>query len=253
MSEATRVGISGAGGRLAGAVAEAVGGVEDMRLTGAFNPRRGGEVFAGLSVTDNPGDLDCDVVVEATEAGVVMGNLAAWRERELAVVVGTSGFTQARLAELVALWGEGGPGCLVVPNFSVGAVLMMYLAEMVAPHFAQAEVVERHHADKPDAPSGTALSTAARLAAAGGRSADKSIEVVDGARGAEVEGVRVHSLRLAGILSHQEVSFSNAGEVFSIVHQSTAYGSFGPGAVMAIRHVLEQSGVSVGLDAALGL
>jgi len=167
--------------------------------------------------------------------------------------VGTSGFTEQRLQEVRSFWGESDPGCLIVPNFSIGAVLMMRVAEIAAPHFGTAEVIERHHDDKPDAPSGTALATAARMAAAGSSSAEHSKELVDGARGGAVQGVRVHSLRLEGVLSSQEVAFANDGEQFSVLHQSTSYGSFVSGALAAIRHVTANNGVAVGLDDALGI
>ena len=165
-------------------------------------------------------------MVESTNPTVVMDNLRAWRRRGFGAVVGTSGFTEERLDELRRLWGDERPGCLVVPNFAVGAVLMARFAELAAPHFEQAEVIERHHADKPDAPSGTSLNTASRIAAAGGSSSTASSELVGGARGADVGGVRVHSVRLEGVISYQEVAFSNSGELFSVIHQSTTYASF---------------------------
>jgi 4-hydroxy-tetrahydrodipicolinate reductase len=253
-SSLIRVAISGAGGRLATAVAGAVAAAPDLELTSLYNPNRAGAAVAGLTIVADHDEVDADVVVESTSPSVVMDNLRAWRRRGLGAVVGTSGFTEERLDELRRLWGEDAPGCLVVPNFSVGAVLMARFAELAAPHFAQAEVIERHHADKPDAPSGTALNTAARIAAAGGGSAETSAELVAGARGAPVGGVRVHSLRLEGLISHQEVAFSNEGELFSITHQSTSYDSFGHGAVLAIRHVAAGAGgVAVGLDSVLGI
>ena len=129
----------------------------------------------------------------------------------MATVVGTSGFTPERLERLGEMWGSDGPPALVVPNFSIGAVLMMRFAADAAPHFESVEVIERHHSTKPDAPSGTALATAMGLAAAGGSSASGSAELVAGARGGDVEGVRVHALRLPGLISQQEVALSNAG------------------------------------------
>jgi 4-hydroxy-tetrahydrodipicolinate reductase len=224
-----------------------------MELAAVYAPGHGGEPVAGVAATEDPGGFVADVVAECAPPDAVMGNLEVWRSRGMHAVVGTSGFTEERLAELRTLWGEDGPGCLVVPNFSIGAVLMMRVAEMAAPHFETAEVVERHHADKPDAPSGTALATAMRMGAAGASSAELSRELVPGARGASTSGVRVHSLRLAGVLSAQEVAFSNDGEEFSVVHRSTSYGSFVGGALVAIRYVQSVHGVAVGLDAALGI
>jgi 4-hydroxy-tetrahydrodipicolinate reductase len=151
------------------------------------------------------------------------------------------------------LWQGAERACLIVPNFAIGAVLSMRFAELAARHFVTTEVIERHRAGKPDAPSGTALQTAARIAAGGGRSAPKTEELVRGSLGGSVDGVRVHSLRLEGLLSHQEVAMTNPGEQFSIVHQSTSYDSFAAGAVAAVKGVLTMSGVAVGLDRVLGL
>jgi 4-hydroxy-tetrahydrodipicolinate reductase len=156
------------------------------------------------------------------------------------------------LEQLRTLWGSDGPPVLVVPNFSIGAVLMMRFAAEAAPRFEAVEVIERHHATKPDAPSGTALATAMGVAAAGGSSSQVSNELVPGARGAEVEGVRVHALRLPGLISQQEVALSNPGEVLSIEHLSTSYQSFATGALIAIRKVGElPGGVHLGLDTVL--
>jgi 4-hydroxy-tetrahydrodipicolinate reductase len=191
-------------------------------------------------------------MVETAHPDVVFDNLAVWRAEGMATVVGTSGFTPERLDLLRQTWGADGPPVLVVPNFSIGAVLMMRYAAEAAPHFESVEIIERHHSTKPDAPSGTALATAMGVASGGGSSAQGSAELVDGARGAEVEGVRVHAIRLPGLISQQEVVLSNAGEVLSIEHLSTSYQSFGNGALTAIRGVRDLSpGVHLGLDAVL--
>lgn len=240
--------VSGVPGKLAAAVASAVSAADDLELVGVFNPSRRGE-WEGVPFREDT--AGAAVVVEAASDRGVMDNLRRWRAAGVAVVVGTSGFTQDRIREVEAMWQGAEHACLIVPNFSIGAVLMMRFAELAAPHFQTVEVVERHKAEKPDAPSGTALQTAARIAAAGGRSHPRSEELVVGALGGEVEGVRVHSLRLAGLLSHQEVAFTNPGEQLSIVHQSTSYSSFAPGAVAAVRGVVGLRGVVVGLDAIL--
>jgi 4-hydroxy-tetrahydrodipicolinate reductase len=204
-----------------------------------------------VTVSADPGSLPGDVVIEAAHANVVLENLEKWRSLDRAVVVGTSGFTPERLETLREMWGSG-PPCLVVPNFSIGAVLMMRFAAEAAPHFEAVEIVERHSSTKPDAPSGTALATAMGVSAAGGASAEGSAELVEGARGASVEGVRVHSLRLPGLISQQEVALSNSGEVLSIEHTSTNYQSFASGALLAIRKVRElEPGVHLGLDSIL--
>ncbi len=245
------VAVSGAAGRLGSVIARGVVNATDMSLTAAYAPGRASETIAGVASTDDADGWKADVVVECAHPDVVLENLRRWHGRGLRAVVGTSGFTEQRLEEVRSFWGVGDPGCLIVPNFSIGAVLMMRLAELAAPHFRTAEVIERHEDVKPDAPSGTALATAARMAAAGASSAEHSRELVEGARGGAVSGVRVHSLRLEGILSSQEVAFANEGEQFSLVHQSTSYGSFVNGALAAIRYVTATTGVEVGLDAVL--
>lgn len=246
------VAVSGAGGKLAGPIISAVAEADDLELAGLYNPNRAGTEMSGLIILGDPLSVSADVLVETAHPDVVFGNLEAWRAAGVAAVVGTSGFTPERLEQLRSMWGSDTP-CLVVPNFSIGATLMMRFASEAASHFEAVEIVERHHATKPDAPSGTALASAMGVAEAGGRSADESEELVRGARGAKVEGVRVHSLRLPGLISQQEVALSNSGEVLSIEHLSTSYESFAAGAVLAVRKVggLE-GGVHLGLDTVLG-
>jgi 4-hydroxy-tetrahydrodipicolinate reductase len=247
-----RVAISGAGGKLATAIAEVVLASDDLELRALHNPNRAGSELHGVKVSD-PGDrIEADVMVETAHPDVVFENLAIWRASGLATVVGTSGFTPERLDLLRQSWGDDGPPVLVVPNFSIGAVLMMRYAAEAASHFESVEIIERHHSTKPDAPSGTALATAMGLASAGGASATGSSELVAGARGADVEGVRVHAIRLPGLISQQEVVLSNAGEVLSIEHLSTSYQSFANGALTAIRKVRDLApGVHLGLDTVL--
>ena len=244
--------ISGAGGKLATPIAEAVLASEDLELSGLFNPNRVGQMLHGLKIEGDPDAMSGDVVVETAHNDVVLDNLAQWHDRGLAAVVGTSGFTPERLAQVRGSWGSEGQACLIVPNFAIGAVLMMRFASAAAPYFEAVEIVERHSSTKPDAPSGTALATAMGVSAAGGASTEGSAELVEGARGASVEGVRVHALRLPGVISQQEVVLSNAGEVLSIEHMSTNYQSFASGALLAIRKVRElEPGVHLGLDAVL--
>lgn len=245
------VAVSGAGGKLAGPIAEAVEAADDLSLSALYNPNRAGTEMHGLIVTGDPKSVSADVVVETAHPDVVFDNLEAWRDLGAAAVVGTSGFTPERLEQLRASWGEGSP-CLVVPNFSIGAVLMMRFAAEAARHFEATEIIERHHSTKPDAPSGTALATAMGVAKGEGKSATGSSELVEGARGAMVEGVRVHAIRLPGLISQQEVVLSNTGEVLSIEHLSTSYESFASGAVLAVRNVRDlEPGVHLGLDAVL--
>lgn len=241
----TRVGVSGAAGRMGSLACEAVEAAPDMELVGRYAPGRG---------EDDPKALSgCEVIVEFAGADGVMDNLIAWREFGCDLVIGTSGFDDSRLHDLRELWGGSDARCLVVPNFSVGAVLMMWLSERAAPFFSAAEVIELHHDRKADAPSGTALSTAARIQPSGSRAVE-SKELRPGARGAEVEGVWVHSIRLPGLLAHQEVLLGNPGEVLSIRHDTSDRTAYVPGILLAIRRVSSlQPGVSVGLDGLMGL
>lgn len=245
------VAVSGAGGKLAGPIIAAVSAADDLELTALYNPNRGGQELEGMAIVGDPGEVEADVVVETAHPDVVFENLEAWRDAGAAAVVGTSGFTTERLDRLREMWGTATP-CLVVPNFSIGATLMMRFASQAAAHFEAVEIIERHHATKPDAPSGTALASAMGISEAGGSSAEGSEEMVPGARGANVEGVRVHSLRLPGLISQQEVALSNAGEVLSIEHLSTSYESFANGALQAIRGMQSlDGGVHLGLDTVL--
>jgi 4-hydroxy-tetrahydrodipicolinate reductase len=246
-----RVAVSGAGGNLAGPIISAIDAADDLELAALYNPNRAGREMAGTIVLGDKLGVFADVVVETAHPDVVFENLEAWRDGGAAAVVGTSGFTPERLGQLRSMWGEATP-CLVVPNFSVGAVLMMRFAAEAASHFEAVEIVERHHASKADAPSGTALASAMGISSGGGTSSGVSKEIVRGARGADVEGVRVHSLRLPGLIAQQEVALSNAGEVLSIEHLSTSYESFAAGAILAVRNVGSlEGGVHLGLDAVL--
>ncbi|HUG75059.1 MAG TPA: 4-hydroxy-tetrahydrodipicolinate reductase, partial [Acidimicrobiia bacterium] len=184
-----RVAVSGAAGRMGALVCEAVAEADDLDLVVAYDPSHAGETVAGITLT---GDIDAvgeaDVVVEFTVPAIVLDNLARWRALDVHAVVGTSGFDEARLAELSERWGSGPPNCLVVPNFSVGAVLMMRFAEEASAHLSDAEIVEMHHQDKVDAPSGTAIATAGRM----GRSTGG-------------DPPEIHSVRLPGIVARQDV------------------------------------------------
>ena len=246
-----RVALSGAGGKLATPIIAAVASSSDLELSGLYNPNRAGTEIDGQVVTGDASSISADVMVETAHPDVVFDNLAAWSEAGMATVVGTSGFTPERLGELRTMWGSSAP-CLVVPNFSIGAVLMMRFATEAVEHFEAVEIIERHHSTKPDAPSGTSLATAMTIGKAGGVSIEGSEELVAGARGAAVEGVRVHALRLPGVIAQQEVALSNPGEVLSIEHLSTSYESFAAGALTAVRGVSRlDPGVHLGLDAVL--
>jgi len=244
-----KVGVLGAKGRMGAEACASVDAADDM------------EVAAAVDVGDSRDPLaGCDVIVDFTHPGAVLDNLRWCLSRGRNVVVGTSGFTQARLAS-VADWLGGEPSArvLIVPNFSVGAVLMMRFAEQAARFFESAEVIELHHAAKADAPSGTAARTASQIAAARaaarlGPSPDATVSEAAGARGAVVDGVRVHSIRLAGLVAHQEVLFGGHSEILTIRHDSLDRSSFMPGVLLAVRGIASlPPGLTVGLESLLGL
>lgn len=247
-----RVAVSGAMGRLGSIIAKGISNTDDMQLSGVYDPGHAGKVMAGMEIEDSIKNINAQIVVECTHPDVVMENLKQWHAKGMSVVAGTSGFTKDRIQEVKSFWGEDDPGCLIVPNFSIGAVLMMRFAEMASVYFDSAEIIERHEDTKPEAPSGTALATAMRMGKVRNESEQiKNDEVVKGVRGGLVSGVRIHSLRMKGVLSDQEVAFSNVGEIFSIHHSSTSYESFVNGALVAIRYAHTINGVAIGLDAAL--
>jgi 4-hydroxy-tetrahydrodipicolinate reductase len=248
-----KVGILGARGRMGSEACRVVGAADDLELA------------AAVDEGDARGELaKADVVVDFTHPGVVMDNLRWCVEHGLDVIVGTSGFDAARLA-VVAGWLDAAPGAgacarvLIVPNFSVGAVLMMSFAGQAARFFESAEIIELHHAAKVDAPSGTASRTAAligaaRSAAGLGPSPDATTTELAGARGAIVDGVRVHSVRLAGLVAHQEVLLGGHGEILTLRHDSLDRASFMPGVLLAVRGITSlPAGLTVGLEGLLGL
>lgn len=247
---AIKVGVLGARGRMGSEVCRAVTTADDMDLV------------AQVDVDESLDELvaaGAQVVVDFTHPDAVMGNLHFCVQHGIHAVVGTTGFTLERL-QTVRGWLENAPkvGVLIAPNFSVGAVLMMRFAELAAPHFESVEVVELHHPGKADAPSGTAARTAdliatARKAAGLGTSPDATTQEVEGARGARVNDVRVHSVRLAGLVAHQEVLFGGHGETLTIRHDSLSRTSFMPGVLLAVRSVVDRPGLTVGLEHVLGL
>jgi len=244
-----KVGVLGAKGRMGSEVCRTVEAAEDLDLAAAVDVGDDREPLAG-----------CNVVVDFTHPGTVLDNLRWCLSRGLNVVVGTSGFDEERLTTVAGWLAEPlSARALIVPNFSIGAVLMMRFAETAARFFESAEVIELHHAGKADAPSGTATRTASLIAAARaaaelGAPPDATVSEVDGARGAVMDGVRVHSVRLAGLLAHQEVLLGGHGEVLTIRHDSMDRSSFMPGVLLAVRGVASlPPGLTVGLEGMLGL
>ncbi len=242
----TRVAVLGAKGRMGAASVKA--------LTQA-----GLEVVAKVDVDDSIeaiADAGAEVALDFTQPGVALDNVRWCIQHGVHVVVGTSGFDDAKVAEIRAL--DPKTGVLIVPNFSIGAVLMMKFAATAAPFFESVEVIEMHHPDKVDAPSGTATRTAELIASA--RTEAGSAPLPDatstdpgGARGAKVSGVPVHSVRARGFVASQDVVFGGVGETLSIRHDSSNRESFMPGVVAAVKAVSDKPGVTVGLESILGL
>jgi 4-hydroxy-tetrahydrodipicolinate reductase len=202
----------------------------------------------------NASDAAAEVLVDFTTPDVVMDNLHWAIDQGISMVVGTSGFTDHRL-ERIRSWlsHKPGVGVLIAPNFGIGAVLMMQFAAKAARYFESAEIIEQHHPRKLDAPSGTAMHTAglissARAEAGRGAMPDATKEEMAGARGTDIGGVRVHSVRAAGLVAHQEVLFGTEGETLTIRHDSLDRASFMPGVLLAVRSVLTRPGLTIGLD-----
>lgn len=251
-----KVGVSGANGKMGRLTIAAIDSVNDMAINGLYTPNREGQDVLGYRASGDPSALDgCDVVIELTNPAAADVNIPRWRDSGADVVIGTSGFTVPRVNALREGWSGLDSRCLVVPNFAIGAVLMMRFAEMAAPHFESAEIVEMHHHDKPDAPSGTALHTAARVAAARNHGAHgRGSEIVPGALGGTVEGIPVHSLRLHGSAAHQEVILGTVGQYLTLRHDTTDYECFMPGVILALRQIGSLApGVTVGLEKLLGV
>jgi len=243
-----KVAVFGARGRMGAEVCRAVEAADDL------------ELVAAIDADDDRAPAEAaDVVVDFTVPDVVMDNLAWCIEHGVHAVVGTTGFTDERLQSLRdQLAARPGANILVAPNFSIGAVLMMHFAEQAARFFESAEIIELHHPNKVDAPSGTAQATARRIAAARqaaglGAVPDATTTALDGARGAEVDGIHVHGIRLRGLVAHQEVLFGSVGETLTIRHDSLDRSGFMPGVLAAVRAVPGLPGLSVGIDALLGL
>jgi 4-hydroxy-tetrahydrodipicolinate reductase len=240
---AIKVGVLGARGRVGSEVCRAIEEADDT------------ELVARVDADDPMDDLTAaEVVVDFTHPDVVMGNLRWCLAHGLHCVVGTTGFDDARLDELrAALAGAPGVGVLVAPNFSVGAVLMMRFAATAAPFYESVEIVELHHPDKADAPSGTSRRTAELVAAARDKAGvgpmpDATSTGLEGARGSEVDGVHIHAVRARGLVAHQEVILGGLGETLTIRHDSMDRASFTPGVLIAVRAIAQHPGLTVGLE-----
>ncbi|MFC4584571.1 4-hydroxy-tetrahydrodipicolinate reductase [Sphaerisporangium corydalis] len=243
-----RVGVLGARGRVGVEVCKAVQAADDMELVAGVDA---GDPIESLAAAE--------VVVDFTHPDVVMDNLKWCVEHGVHPVVGTTGFDAGRLAT-VRGWLAANPGvnALIAPNFGIAAVLMMHFAQQAARYFESVEIVELHHPNKADAPSGTARRTAELVAEArrkAGMAAmpDATSSELPGARGADVDGVRVHGVRLSGLIAHQEVLLGGDGEILTIRHDTMNRSSFTPGVLLGVRRVRELPGLTVGLEPLLDL
>jgi 4-hydroxy-tetrahydrodipicolinate reductase len=250
-----RVGVFGATGRMGRTVCEAVAADSGLELVAGIDPGGAGETLHGVTVVGSPSEAaPMEVAVDFTVLDAARENLAWCAANGVHAVVGTTGFADADLDGFRAAFTRS--SCLLAPNFAIGAVLMMRFAELAAPFFDTVEIVELHHDQKIDAPSGTAMQTARRMAAASDDwAADPTRhEVVRGARGgAGPGGIHIHSLRLRGVVAHQEVLLGTQGQTLTIRHDSYDRTSFMPGVVLACKRVGDRPGLTVGLDELLGL
>lgn len=238
-----RIAVTGAKGRMGQAVCNAV-------------QSAGHDLVAAIDANDPLEFNDAEVLVDFTVPAVTVTNVLAGLRAGLHVVVGTSGWSEAMVEEVREAAAASGKNVLIAPNFSLSAVFIMRFAELAAPYFTSAEIIEMHHPDKVDAPSGTASATAKRIAAARAGSEpmpDRTETDPAGTRGGMIDDVHVHALRIRGAIAHQEVVLGNAGELLTIRADSLDRESFMPGVLLAIDKVASTPGVTVGLEGALAL
>ncbi len=240
-----KVGVLGAKGRMGAEVVKAVNDAADLEMVAALDQ---GDVLETLV------SAGAQVVVDFTTPDVVMGNLEFLIKHNIHAVVGTTGFSDDRISQLNTwLAANSKAGVIIAPNFAIGAVLMMEFAEKAAKYFESAEIIELHHPNKVDAPSGTAARTASLISSArkdAGLDAmpDATTTSLDGARGAKVGDVPVHSIRLRGLVAHQEVLFGGLGETLTIRHDSIDRAGFMPGVLLGVRTISTHPGLTVGLE-----
>ena len=261
-----RVGVFGAAGRMGTTVCRAVLDDPELELVAAVDPLHAGIDLRQLGVeapsmqvagsADSLADAGAEVAVDFTVVDAARANLEWCAANGVHAVVGTTGFSADDIAGFRTQFDASTANAVIAPNFAIGAVLMIRFAELAAPYFETAEVIELHHDQKIDAPSGTAMLTVERMAAASDEWApDPTTKtVVDGARGGVgAAGIRVHSVRLRGLVAHEEVLLGTTGQSLTIRHDSYDRTSFMPGVLLAVRRVRETAGLTVGLDSLLGL
>ncbi|MEY2959865.1 MAG: dihydrodipicolinate reductase [Actinomycetota bacterium] len=256
-----RVGVNGAGGRMGTQACAAIRADPHLDLVAAVGPRRAGEVRHGVTIAADLrafAEAACDVVVDFTVASALPSTLPWLAMHGVHAVVGTSGVSDADLMTYREAFGSGPANCVIAPNFAISAVLMNRLVEIAAPFFDTAEIIEYHHDRKVDAPSGTALGTAARMAEArNGRPWNPDPtehESPVGSRGAEgPSGIRIHAVRMHGMVAHQDVVLGATGQTLTVRQDSYDRSSFMPGVVLACRRIADHPGLTVGLDRLLGI
>jgi 4-hydroxy-tetrahydrodipicolinate reductase len=262
----TRVVVNGALGRMGQEVARAVLADSDLRFVGAVEGNAPQPYFPVpeypelIPFSSNLGSLiekTCpDVVVDFTRAQVAMDSARVALSRKVRLVTGTTGLTDDDIEEISQLCETHGVGAVVAANFSLGAVLLMHLAQIASRFFANAEIIELHHDKKLDAPSGTALATARLMAqarASGFVHSSTEKEVLPGVRGGEVGGLAIHSIRLPGVMAAQEVVFGGKGQTLTLRHDATSRESYMPGVILAVKEVMKSERLIVGLDKLMGL
>ncbi len=253
-----KVGVIGAGGRMGSITCETIIGEDGMELAAAIDPSTAGESIEGSDVVVSGElsaltDAECDVVVDFTHLEIALANAEFCAANAIHMVIGTSGFTEAELAQLESQFTSS--NCVVVPNFSISAVLLKHLSKISAPFFETCEVIELHHNGKKDTPSGTAMDLATAIGEASDDWAPDPTEVenVPSSRGSNINGVPVHSVRMAGMVGHQEVIMGTLGQTLTLRQDSYDRSSFMPGVVLAVRGIDDNGGVTLGLEKFLGL
>jgi len=258
-----RVVVFGAAGKMGAEVCRSVHGDPDLELVGAVDPFHAGKDLRTVTGVDIPGmqvsatadevlRTKPDVCVDFTHLDAAVPNILWCGANGVHCVVGTTGFTEGNISDFTAAFAAS--NCLIAPNFAIGAVLMMRFAEQAAPYFETAEIIEFHHDQKIDAPSGTAMATVARMAAAKGRWADDPTrkEILPGSRGGRgPSDIRVHAVRMRGMVAHQEVILGTTGQTLIIRHDTTDRTSFMPGVLIGVKQIAHHPGLTIGLDSFL--
>ncbi len=260
-----KVVVNGAAGKMGKEAVKAISKEKDMELVGAVDLKEvgvdagtvAGISILGVQISDNLANIikatKADVVVDVTHPSAVMENAKTILGNSAHAVIGTTGITEENLNEIKALCTKNKVNTIVAPNFAIGAVLMMKFSKLAAKHMPRVEIIELHHDQKADAPSGTAIKTAEMILSEQAKKEKaekevKEIEKIDGARGGNLEGIHIHSVRLPGLVAHQEVIFGGIGQTLKIRHDSISRESFMPGVLLCIRKVKDVKGLVYGLD-----